>query len=83
MSFLMLLHQPEVWDEEGDFVELYLRVSLTLHVRFTRAQFCSGVGSLGAPVLGEQITAGCSEVFSLDRAAWEVEVWACSYETPL
>lgn len=52
-------------------------------MRFTRLEFCSEVGSLGAPVLGEQDQAGCNEVLSLDRVAWVVKVWACSYETPL
>lgn len=54
MSFLMLLHHYEVWDEKDYFAHLYLGVSLTLRVMFTRPEFCSGVGSLGAPVLGEQ-----------------------------
>lgn len=72
MSFLMLLHHQEVWDEEGDFAQLHLGVSLTLRV--TRPGFCSGVGSLGAPVLGEQDQAGCNEGLSLDKVAWEVKV---------
>lgn len=57
---LILFHLGEIWGEEHDFAELYLEVSLVLHLRLGRPHFCSGMTPGGSSF-------GCVVVTPFDK----------------
>lgn len=78
---LRLLHLLEAtldeqpWDEEDDLYSFTLE--LVLHCMWGLPDRSSALVLTAWELLfwDNRITAGCSEVFSLDKVTWEVEVW--------